>query len=191
MAGADVLTVPGFVGGEELPGDDRFVDLDPSTGEPWAHVARLGATEVDRAVAAARDAFDGTVRRQSAETRSGLLLRLAALIRRDADRLAELESRDVGKPLRQATADVSVTARYFEFYAGVLRALHGDVLPPADAHRVAEAVRAGQVFVNTYGAAGGIELPFGGWKRSGYGREKGVEGLLGYTQTKTVVVGIQ
>ncbi|WP_300008295.1 aldehyde dehydrogenase family protein, partial [Pseudonocardia sp.] len=48
----------------------------------------------------------------------------------------------------------------------------------------------GQVFVNTYGAAGGVELPFGGWKRSGYGREKGVEGLLGYTQTKTVVVGI-
>jgi aldehyde dehydrogenase (NAD+)/betaine-aldehyde dehydrogenase len=59
------------------------------------------------------------------------------------------------------------------------------------AHRVAEAVRAGQVFVNTYGAAGGIELPFGGWKRSGYGREKGVEGLVGYTQTKTVVVGIR
>ena len=54
-----------------------------------------------------------------------------------------------------------------------------------------EAVRAGQVFVSTYGAAGGIELPFGGWKRSGYGREKGVEGLVGYTQTKTVVVGIR
>ena len=56
MAGADVLTVPGFVGGEELPGDDRFVDLDPSTGERLGRtVARLGATEVDRAVAAARD----------------------------------------------------------------------------------------------------------------------------------------
>ena len=131
MAG-DLLTVPGFVAGEELPGDDRFDDLDPSTGEPWAQVARLGAAEVDRAVAAARDAFETTVRRQSAEARSGLLLRLAALIRRDADRLAELESRDVGKPLKQATADVSVTARYFEFYAGVLRALHGDVLPPTD-----------------------------------------------------------
>ena len=71
----------------------------------------------------------------------------------------------------------------------MLRALHGDVLPLADAHRLAADVRAGQVFVNTYGAAGGIELPFGGWKRSGYGREKGFEGMLGYTQTKTVVVG--
>jgi aldehyde dehydrogenase (NAD+)/betaine-aldehyde dehydrogenase len=57
------------------------------------------------------------------------------------------------------------------------------------AHRVAERVRAGQVFVNTYGAAGGIELPFGGWKRSGYGREKGMEALVGYTQTKTIAIG--
>jgi len=47
----------------------------------------------------------------------------------------------------------------------------------------------GQVLVNSSGAAGGIELLFGGWKRSGYGREKGFEGLLGCTRTKTVVVG--
>ncbi|MGH3467116.1 MAG: aldehyde dehydrogenase family protein [Thermocrispum sp.] len=38
--------------------------------------------------------------------------------------------------------------------------------------------------------AGGVELPFGGWKRCGYGREKGFEGLLGYTQTKTVAIGM-
>ncbi|MCP3768561.1 aldehyde dehydrogenase family protein [Streptomyces sp. MAR25Y5] len=59
------------------------------------------------------------------------------------------------------------------------------------AHRLADNVRAGQVFVNTYGAAGGVELPFGGWKRSGYGREKGFDGMLGYTQTKTVVIGVR
>lgn len=56
------------------------------------------------------------------------------------------------------------------------------------AHRVAHAVRAGQVYVNTYGAGGGVELPFGGVKKSGHGREKGFEGLLGYTQVKSVVV---
>jgi aldehyde dehydrogenase (NAD+) len=56
------------------------------------------------------------------------------------------------------------------------------------AHRVAAEVEAGQVFVNTYGAGGGVELPFGGFKRSGYGREKGVEALDHFTQTKTVVV---
>ncbi|SOC52815.1 aldehyde dehydrogenase family protein [Ornithinimicrobium cerasi] len=58
------------------------------------------------------------------------------------------------------------------------------------AHRVAARVDAGQVFVNTYGAGGGVELPFGGFRRSGYGREKGVEALAGFTQTKTVVVHV-
>ncbi|GAA1847829.1 aldehyde dehydrogenase family protein [Brevibacterium marinum] len=56
------------------------------------------------------------------------------------------------------------------------------------AHRVAAEVEAGQVFVNTYGAGGGVELPFGGFKKSGYGREKSIEALDEYTQTKTVAV---
>lgn len=55
-------------------------------------------------------------------------------------------------------------------------------------HRMAGALRAGQVFVNNYGAGGGVELPFGGWGKSGYGREKGFEALNSFTQTKTVVV---
>ncbi|MEW2397254.1 aldehyde dehydrogenase family protein [Streptomyces sp. NPDC046862] len=56
------------------------------------------------------------------------------------------------------------------------------------AHRVAAEVEAGQVYVNTYGAGGGVELPFGGFRKSGYGREKGAEALDAYTATKTVVV---
>jgi aldehyde dehydrogenase (NAD+)/betaine-aldehyde dehydrogenase len=56
------------------------------------------------------------------------------------------------------------------------------------AHRMAAAISAGQVYVNTYGAGGGVELPFGGFKKSGYGREKGIEALDAYTQTKTVIV---
>jgi aldehyde dehydrogenase (NAD+) len=56
------------------------------------------------------------------------------------------------------------------------------------AHRLAAQIEAGQVYVNTYGAGGGVELPFGGFKRSGYGREKGYEALDAYTQTKTVIV---
>ena len=46
----------------------------------------------------------------------------------------------------------------------------------------------GQIFVNTYGAGGGVELPFGGFRKSGYGREKGVEAMDAYTATKTIVV---
>jgi len=58
------------------------------------------------------------------------------------------------------------------------------------AHRVADRVEAGQVYVNTYGAGGGVEFPFGGAKQSGYGREKGREALDGYTKTKTIVVAL-
>lgn len=54
--------------------------------------------------------------------------------------------------------------------------------------RLAHAVKAGQVFINTYGAGGGVELPFGGYKRSGFGREKGFEALAHFTQTKTVAI---
>ena len=54
--------------------------------------------------------------------------------------------------------------------------------------RMARRVKSGQVFINNYGAGGGVELPFGGVKSSGYGREKGFEGLYGFTTLKTVAV---
>lgn len=56
------------------------------------------------------------------------------------------------------------------------------------AHHMASEIESGQVFINTYGAGGGVELPFGGFKKSGYGREKSIEALDEYTQTKTVVL---
>lgn len=52
--------------------------------------------------------------------------------------------------------------------------------------RMARRIRSGQVFINNYGAGGGVELPFGGVKSSGYGREKGLEALQGFTTLKTV-----
>ncbi|WP_052384165.1 aldehyde dehydrogenase family protein [Litchfieldella xinjiangensis] len=54
--------------------------------------------------------------------------------------------------------------------------------------RLAKGIRSGQVFINNYGAAGGIELPFGGIGRSGYGREKGLEGMRSYTRIKTIAL---
>ena len=53
---------------------------------------------------------------------------------------------------------------------------------------LASRIKAGQVYINTYGAGGGVELPFGGYKKSGYGREKGLESLASYTQVKNVCV---
>ncbi len=54
--------------------------------------------------------------------------------------------------------------------------------------RVAKRIRSGQVFINNYGAGGGVELPFGGFKASGHGREKGFEALYGFTALKTVAI---
>ncbi|MFO1243693.1 MAG: aldehyde dehydrogenase family protein [Ramlibacter sp.] len=54
--------------------------------------------------------------------------------------------------------------------------------------RMAKRVKSGQVFINNYGAGGGVELPFGGVKSSGYGREKGFEALYGFTTVKTVAI---
>lgn len=53
---------------------------------------------------------------------------------------------------------------------------------------LASRMKAGQVYINTYGAGGGVELPFGGYKKSGYGREKGLESLASYTQVKNVCI---
>jgi len=67
----------------------------------------------------------------------------------------------------------------FGLVAGIYTRDHGT------AHRLARRLDAGQVFINEY-FAGGIEVPFGGTKLSGFGREKGLEGLLGYCRTKSV-----
>ncbi|NYF23260.1 aldehyde dehydrogenase family protein [Sporosarcina sp. JAI121] len=56
------------------------------------------------------------------------------------------------------------------------------------AHYVASKVKSGQVFINNYGAAGGIQMPFGGYKKSGIGREKGFVALRNYTQIKNIAV---
>jgi len=54
--------------------------------------------------------------------------------------------------------------------------------------RMARALHAGQVFINNFGAGGGVELPFGGVGRSGHGREKGFEALYGFSVAKTIAI---
>ncbi len=56
------------------------------------------------------------------------------------------------------------------------------------AHRLAAELKVGQVFVNGYGAGGGIAMPFGGYKQSGFGREKGIEAIQSYTAVKNVCI---
>ena len=112
-------------------GGGRFDTVDPATGEVLASVAAAGDADVDVAVTAARRAFDGggwgtTVpERERAEK----LFALAALLRRDVDALARLETRDCGKPLEDAVWDVEEAAFMFEYYAGWATKITGDIPP--------------------------------------------------------------
>jgi aldehyde dehydrogenase (NAD+) len=103
--------------------------VDPSTGVTWSALSRGEREEVDEAVCAARTAFRTVWRRRAPAARGRILMELSRLIRQNRDRLAEAESRDVGKPLRQARADMVATARYAEFYGGAADKLHGETLP--------------------------------------------------------------
>lgn len=103
--------------------------VDPSTGEPFAEIARSGGSEVGRAVQAARNAFNGEWGAMAPAARSRLLLRISQALLDHVDELAALEQRDTGKPSSQARGDALAAARYFEFYAGAVDKLHGQTIP--------------------------------------------------------------
>src|SRR5262249_55063021 len=110
-----------IINGERSAASDgaSFDVFDPSTGGVLARVAKATKADVDRAVKAAHGALESKVWGGiTPAERSRILFRMAQAIRDRAEELAELESRDNGKPLRQARTDVQVAARYFEFFAG-------------------------------------------------------------------------
>jgi len=122
-----------IIGGER-PGaaDGRtFETLDPATGEPIAVVAHAGAEDVDRAVRAARAAFeDGPWASMAAADRGALIERLAQLVEEHADELAELESLDNGKPVTYAkVVDVGSAAGHLHYFAGWPTKIEGEVIP--------------------------------------------------------------
>jgi acyl-CoA reductase-like NAD-dependent aldehyde dehydrogenase len=108
-----------------------FDDVSPIDGEVIAQVARCGAADVDAAVKAARAAFEsGPWRRMEPRDRKRVLRRFAAGIRADLDRLALLETRDVGKPIVNALAvDVANCADCIEYYAEFSDKLYDEVAP--------------------------------------------------------------
>ena len=121
------------IGGRDVDTEQVIDVLDPATGETFAEVAAGGSADVDAAVVAAQAAFPAWSRTTPA-VRGRLLRNLAGLITTRRGELAALESRDTGKPMRQAYADVDVAARYFEFYAGAAEALYGDTMTTSPDH---------------------------------------------------------
>jgi len=99
-----------------------FESVDPASGETIARIAAADAEDVDRAVSAARRAFDnGPWRRTTAAERARVLRKLAGLLRENADALAALESREAGKPFKETSfRDVPRAADNFEFFASAI-----------------------------------------------------------------------
>ena len=108
-----------------------FETLDPATGEVIARVAEGDKEDVDRAVKAARKAFEtGPWRRMDARERGRCLYRLADLIERHADELAALETLDNGKPIGESrNADLPLTIDCYRYYAGWADKLEGKTIP--------------------------------------------------------------
>jgi betaine-aldehyde dehydrogenase len=145
-----------FVGGQWVPaaaGQTMDV-LDPATEQVIARVPAAGATDVDRAVQAARTAFRGGWKESTAQERGRILLRLAERVRARRAELAELETLNTGKPVVESEYDMDDTATCFEYYGGLATKIHGEVLPvpaPAIALAMREPVGvAGQIIPWNY-----------------------------------------
>jgi aldehyde dehydrogenase (NAD+) len=119
--------------------DGQFVDAEsgktfnspnPATGETFAEVAEADKADIDKAVAAARKAFEGKWSKISARDRGRLLYKLSQLIERDTAQLAELETSDNGKPIKESTyIDIPSVVENFEYFAGWSTKIEGETIP--------------------------------------------------------------
>ena len=110
--------------------------IDPSDGQVFEEIPRSNAADIDAAVHAARQCMDTVWGKLSAAERGRLLMRLSLKVAEHAGELALLEQRDCGKPVKQARADATALARYFEFYAGACDKLHGETIPYQEGYSV-------------------------------------------------------
>jgi aldehyde dehydrogenase (NAD+) len=107
-----------------------FATVNPATGEEICQVAEADAADVEKAVKAARAAFEGPWRKLRASERGRMLHRLADLIEKNADQLARLESLDNGKPISIAKAvDVAKTVACYRYFAGWADKVQGKTIP--------------------------------------------------------------
>jgi len=137
IAKTSVRTYQNYVNGQSVASasGETFPVYDPSTEEVIAQVASSNAADIDKAVKAARAAFDsGPWPTTTAQDRGRILFKLAEKIRQNAAQLAELECRNTGKPIVEAEFDIADVATCFEYYGGLANKVTGNVNPvPANA----------------------------------------------------------
>ena len=106
-----------------------FDSENPYTGEVWAKIARGNAEDVDRAVTAAKAAFDGDWGATGPTARGKLMVKLAEIIEREAVRLGEIEVRDNGKLIAEMGAQTKYLAEWYRYFGGLADKIEGAVIP--------------------------------------------------------------
>src|SRR5437764_878371 len=121
-----------LINGEWVDGSRKFDTINPATGEVLTQIVEASADDVDRTVKAARYAFDdrsGPWRKMSASERGRLLWRLADLVEKNIDELAELETLDNGKPIFESKfVDMPMVVDVLRYYAGLATKIHGETV---------------------------------------------------------------
>lgn len=119
-----------YIDGGFHDAEETFESLDPATEAPWAVMPAASAADVDRAVVAAdRALWGGAWANMTATARGKLLWRLGDLVAAAAGELAELETRDTGKIIRETRAQIGYVADYYRYFAGLADKLEGRHLP--------------------------------------------------------------
>ena len=134
MIAAKVKVSPGrlLIGGEWVEGAKKFNTINPATGEVLTSIAEASRSDVDRAVAAARLALEDRNsgwRKLSASERGRLIWRLADLVEKNIDEMAELETLDNGKPIFESRyVDIPMVVDVLRYYAGWATKIHGETV---------------------------------------------------------------
>jgi aldehyde dehydrogenase (NAD+) len=120
-----------YIGGEWCEAADgaTFESFNPATATPWYVAARGGAEDVDRAVRAARTAFEGEWSQVTPTERGKLLRRLGDLIADVGDELAAVETTDNGKLIREMRGQMRSLPEWFYYFAGAADKIHGETIP--------------------------------------------------------------
>jgi betaine-aldehyde dehydrogenase len=130
-ATVEVRDVKMIIGGEQVDAADgrTFEVINPATSELIARVPLAGPQDVDRAVRAAREAFEGPWSTWSAAKRGRALAKYSALAKQHIEELAQLESTNVGKPITSARGEALAVGLVFEYYAGAANKVFGETIP--------------------------------------------------------------
>ena len=120
-----------LIGGQwaDPAGGQWFASENPFTGQAWAQIPRGGADDVDKAVKAAWEAFRGPWRSMTASARGAVLRKFGDLVAENAERLAELESRDNGKLITEMRGQLRYIPQWFYYFGGLADKIEGRVIP--------------------------------------------------------------